>query len=222
MIKEHLLDIFFPEKCVLCHKVLPREETDLCHKCRADSPYFQKSNMRFSFVAGWTGLWYYKDKVRDSILKYKFLKRRSYGLVFGRLLAMKIHRSNLCSYDVLTWVPIGKKRLRKRGFDQVEVMTQVIGQQLQTPAVGVLTKIRETPPQSGIKDASMRRANVSGAYAVTDPSLVAGKTVLLIDDILTTGATVSECARVLLTAGAKEVYCAALAVAPHDKKEKRR
>ena len=75
-----------------------------------------------------------------------------------------------------------------------------------------LRKFRNTPPQSGIKNIYRRRANVLGAYKPVSPENIRGKRILLLDDIITTGATASECARVLLTAGAKEVYCAAIAV----------
>ena len=89
---------------------------------------------------------------------------------------------------------------------------------MNVPPVKTLQKIRNTPPQSRIGDAARRRANVLGAYRAVDPKNFRGKRVLRLDDIITTGATASECARVLLTAGAKEVYCAAMAVADHNTK----
>ena len=163
-------------------------------------------------------MWYYRDDVRRSLLRYKFSGVRSYGEAFGRLLAMKLLSSKMDDFDMLTYVPVGPKRLRHRGYDQVELVTQQAARELQHPYVQCLRKVRDTPPQSGMPDAASRRANVLGAYAVTDPALVAGKRILLLDDIITTGATASECARVLLTAGAKEVSCAAVAAATHDKK----
>ena len=74
-----------------------------------------------------------------------------------------------------------------------------------------LRKARNTDPQSGLEEESARRANVLGAYTAVDPELVAGKRVLLIDDVVTTGSTFSECARTLRTVGAADVVCAALA-----------
>ena len=78
-------------------------------------------------------------------------------------------------------------------------------------AVETLRKSRHTDAQSGLEGEAERRANVLGAYTAVDPELLAGKRVLLIDDVVTTGATFSECARVLRTMGAKDVVCAALA-----------
>ena len=221
MLKELILNLLFPPKCILCGCVLPKEQTDLCHNCRQNTDEFTRSKKKISFVAGWTSLWYYTDKVRHSILLYKFYSRRSYGPTYGRLLAMKLYSKPLCNYDVLTWVPVSKFRLLQRGYDQVELIARSFGQELNTPAIPVLIKQRHTKAQSRLNTPERRRANVLGAFHVSNPQVIRGKTVLLIDDIITTGSTVSECARVLLTAGAKEVYCAAVAV-PYDKKEKRR
>ena len=82
--------------------------------------------------------------------------------------------------------------------------------------VPTLRKIRHNRPQSGIDDQAKRRANVLGAYSAVCPQEVQGKRILLLDDIITTGATAGECARVLLTAGAKEVHCGFIAAASHQ------
>lgn len=219
MIWHRILDLIFPPKCILCQRLLSREETDLCHICRTDTEDFTKANHKISFVAGWTALWYYRDKVRHSLLLYKFHNHRSFGPVYGKMLAMKLSEQPFCDYDILTWVPVSRQRRWKRGYDQVELIARTIGQERSTPAVSVLHKVRNPEPQSRLSDVSQRKANVLGAFAVQDPKLVAGKRILLLDDIITTGATVSECARVLQTAGAQEVYCAAVAAL---NKEKRR
>lgn len=219
MILTKIYNLFFPPKCLLCQKVLSEEVTDLCHQCRADVEEFPKPNYRISFVAGWTALWYYIGDVRHSILLYKFYNRRSYGAVYGRLLAMKLQRQPLCQYDILTWVPVSPLRKWLRGYDQVELIALSAGVELGTSAVPLLKKLRHTKMQSSLRDISQRKANVLGAFGVIDSQLVAGKRILLLDDIITTGSTVSECARVLLTAGAKEVNCAAVAAL---NKEKRR
>ena len=74
-----------------------------------------------------------------------------------------------------------------------------------------MRKSRNNPAQSGIRDEAARRANVLGAYEIVDPELIRGRRVLLLDDVITTGSTVSECARVLRTFGAEDVVCATLA-----------
>ena len=98
------------------------------------------------------------------------------------------------------------------------LIAQVIAGELGLVLTPVLRKIRHTKPQSQMGSAAHRRANILGAFTVLDPELVRGKKILLLDDIITTGATASEAARILLTAGAKEVKLATLAVASHDKR----
>ena len=124
---------------------------------------------------------------------------------------MRLQREFPDGFDVLTWIPVSRARKFRRGYDQVELLARSVGKELAVELVPVLRKIRNNRQQSKIRDAAVRRANVLGVYRVTDPDSVRGKRVLLLDDILTTGATASEAARVLLTAGAKEVHCAAVA-----------
>ena len=212
-------DLLFPPKCVLCGSLLEKEETDLCHTCRIEAPVCAKSRKTLPFVAQWTVLWYYKDMVRESLLRFKFHNTQSYALAYGRFLAMKITQE-LPDFDILTWVPISPLRRLRRGYDQVKLLGEALGKELNVKPVRTLKNIRNTPPQSGIPDASRRRANVLGAYKAVNTTVFAGKRVLLLDDILTTGATAGECARVLLTAGASDVNLAVLAVASHSKEHK--
>lgn len=213
-----LLNLFFPPKCLFCRKVLGSGETDLCRKCRGHAPDFQKPKNKYSFIARWTAVWYYKDETRRSILRYKFYNHRGYAQSFGRLLAMKLQREGFEDFDILTWVPVARFRRLKRGFDQVELLAYAVGRELGVAPIKTLVKIRNTPPQSRIGSAAKRRANVLGAYKAIDPDAVKGKRILLLDDVITTGATASECARTLLSAGAKEISFAAIATAAYEEK----
>ncbi|MBQ7328888.1 MAG: ComF family protein [Oscillospiraceae bacterium] len=162
-------------------------------------------------------MWYYKDDVRSSMLRFKFGKKRHYALSYGRALAMHLQQKGFDQYDVLTYIPVSPLRKFRRSYDQVELIAGAVADELGLRLTPTLRKIRNTPPQSGFKDVSQRRANVLGAYRIKDSDLIRGKRILLLDDVITTGATASECARVLLVAGAKEVYCAAMAAAHQDK-----
>jgi ComF family protein len=214
---QRLLRLIFPPKCLFCQKVLLNTETDLCHDCRSNIEDFPRAKIKFSFVAGWTALWYYKGDPRISILRYKFRDVRNYAPRYGRLLGMHLLQADLPPCDVLTWVPVSASRKFTRGYDQVELVAKRVGKELKQPVVRTLRKVRNAPPQSSIRGEAARKANVLGAFKVSRKADIRGKRILLLDDVITTGATVSECARVLLTAGAKEVYCAALA-ATRDKK----
>lgn len=211
-----MLRLVFPPKCILCNKLLSRQESDLCHTCREKAPEFRRAKSRIPFVAQWTALWYYKDDVRSSIHRYKFGHARNCADPYARLLAVKLQNTPAKQADVLTWVPISPLRQFQRGYDQSALLAEALGKELSLPETRTLRKIRHTPPQSGIRDAARRRANVLGAYRAVKPEAFQGKTVLLVDDVVTTGATASECAKTLLTAGAEKVLFVALAATQND------
>ena len=208
----------YPPKCVLCGRILERDETDLCHHCRIHAPECPVLKSKYPYLNSWVALWYYEDTVRRSLLRYKFYGKRSYADVYARLLGMKLMKEEMLDFDILTFVPISPRRRRKRGFDQVELLAEKLGREIGKTPQPLLKKIRDNPAQSGIAGQAERRANVLGVYEVLSPELLAGRRILLLDDIITTGATASECARVLLTAGAKEVHFAVVAAARQHKK----
>lgn len=214
---ERFVNLIYPPKCVLCQRVLPKDQNDLCHRCRLEVPEFTFAKKKISFVADWVSLWYYSGTVRKSLMDFKFYHKRTHANIYGRLLAMRLTREGMTDFDVMTYVPISLLRNMRRGYDQVALLAKATARELGITHQRILVKHRHTPAQSSIADAAMRRANVLGAYHIKKNVDIVGKKILLLDDIITTGATVSECARVLLTAGAKEVICAAVAASEPKK-----
>ena len=208
-----LMHLLFPPKCILCGKLLKGEEQDLCRDCRVDSPEYPLRKEKFQFLDSFTAVWYYEGNVRRSLLRYKFYNSRNFAAGYGRLLAMKLLEAHPEGFDCLTWVPVSPLRKLQRGYDQVELLAKAVGRELGMEPVPLVKKVRHNRPQSGISGAAKRRANVLGAYREINRQQIAGKRILLLDDILTTGATAGEAGRVLLTAGAKEIHCAAIAAA---------
>ncbi len=208
-----LMNLLFPPKCILCGKLLQKNEQDLCRECRVDSPEYPFRKENLQFLDSFTAVWYYEGNVRRSLLRYKFYNARSYADGYGRLLAMKLLQTNPEGFDCLTWVPVSRLRKLRRGYDQVQLLADAVGRELGMTPVPLLKKVRHNRPQSRIRDAAKRRGNVLGVYREENREAISGRRILLLDDILTTGATAGECARVLLTAGAKEVHCAAVAAA---------
>lgn len=182
-----------------------------------DAPEFIKSKRKIPFVAQWTGIWYYKGDVKGSIQRFKFSNCRQYAIPYAQQLATVLQREEMTDFDLLSWVPVSSQRKQKRGYDQGELLAQALSRELGCACTRVLTKTRDTQPQSGFKDASMRRANVVGAYRVQDLQKIRGKRILLLDDVVTTGATASECAKTLMFGGAKQVTLATVAVADKNK-----
>ncbi len=217
-----LLGFLFPPKCILCHNLLKDNETDMCHSCRENAPEIFHAKRTVEFIAHWTAIWYYKDDVRQSIHRFKFNNRLGYAQPYGRLLAMKLMQTDyLKSIDVITWAPVSTLRRFKRGYDQAQLLAEALGNELGIPVVRLLKKRRHTRPQSLMKDISARKANIQGAYVAANAQLIKGKNILLIDDVLTTGATASECARILRTTGAESVCLATIAVTNNNTNKRR-
>lgn len=206
-----LLDLIYPPKCVFCGKLLADRETDLCAKCRAEAPAVGEHIKRGECYRECYGVYYYEGRVKESLRRFKFGGKACYAEAYGRLIAMELLRQR-AEFDVLTWVPIGKKRARERGYHQTMLMAQAVARELGVEAVQTLKKIKDNPAQSGLHSTAARKQNVAGVYEVTQAERFAGKTVLLIDDIITSGATLSEAARTLQRGGAGCVVCATLAV----------
>ena len=210
-----VLDLFFPPKCVFCGKILDSGEHGygFCARCQRELPWLRdgQGELTGEFFSLCSAPLRYQDKVRDSIRRYKFSGRRGYYKVYGRLVAQCVSDHLAGRYDLITWVPLSPQRKRERGYDQSFLLASAAALELGEVAVETLRKARDTPAQSGLTEDAQRRANVLGAYTPVDRSLVEGKRVLLIDDVVTTGATLSECARMLRTMGAADVVCAALA-----------
>ena len=108
-------DILFPPKCVLCGKLLEKNEMDLCRSCRVDSPECGKDRRRFPFLDSWAAVWYYEGYIRSSLLRYKFGRARHYASAYGRILAMRLLAEYPDGFDLLTWVPVSPIRRFTRG-----------------------------------------------------------------------------------------------------------
>jgi len=207
-----LLDLLFPPKCVFCGKVLIDRDDSWCSKCVESLPYALNSGRQEGlFYDFCISPLYYRGVVRRSILRYKFKGASGYAAAYGKILADCIRENTDAKYDIISWVPLSSKRKRTRGYDQAMLLALATALELEEVAVETLSKQRDAQAQSELGGAAERRENISGAYVAVDPELIADKCVLLIDDIVTTGSTLDECASVLLTAGATSVICAVLA-----------
>lgn len=207
-----ILDILFPPRCVFCRGILRSGEKEICAHCADTLPYTSDGGRRTGdFFSVCVSPLYYEGTVRESMLRFKFRDASGYSETYGKLLAACIRENLSGSYDLISWVPLSSKRLKERGYDQSMLIAMAAALALDDVAVSTLDKVRDVQKQSTVGSEEKRRANISGAYRASDPELVAGKRILLIDDIVTTGATLSECARTLREAGAAEVLCAAVA-----------
>ncbi|MFZ2089736.1 MAG: ComF family protein [Desulfobaccales bacterium] len=184
--------------CPCCGRVFPvRAGADhLCGPCQSEPPPFARARAAAIY-----------DKNEDdppslAIKAFKYSRRLDMLPVMHHWLRRPLCLNLVIESDLLTPVPLHPRRLRQRGFNQALLLAQAF------PEIPLerelLVRQRHTPPQAGLNPKE-RRDNVKGAFAVPRPELVKGRTILLIDDVFTTGATVRECARVLRRAGAREI-----------------
>lgn len=208
--KGRMAELLFPRKCPFCGK--PTGKKLLCDNCRRDLPYTGQNALRRGAIYGRCAVpLYYESGVRRAVLDLKF-----HGAVggldcFGELLASCAAEQFPGEFDAVTWVPISENRLRHRGYDQARCLAESTCTHWGVRPTATLRKIVDNVPQSGLRDIAERRGNVLGVYEVVSVPDIAGRRWLLVDDVLTTGATMGECARMLREAGAAEVVCLALA-----------
>ena len=192
--------------CAVCgERVFIAYGEAICGECRANSPLFVRAAAYGSYDGG----------LRELILLLKYGRVRPAAGVLGRMLAEVIQgfESDFMSAVVVP-VPLHGSKLRQRGFNQAEEIARAALKNLNHGGLKLATRVlerrRATESQTGLTD-HQRRQNVRGAFAVTSPGEIADADVLLVDDVFTTGATVSECARVLRRAGADRVFVATVA-----------
>jgi ComF family protein len=193
--------------CDLCGIPLESaDENDRCRHCAIAPPAFDSARAITRYRAGADG----------SNAVASLLRRHKYGLdqSLSRALAEYLDASlplDAGSYDVVMPVPLHRTRLRWRGFNQAALLGATLARRLRCPLdVTTLARTRHTPPQTA-RDRAERARNVRGAFAVRRPARVAGRRILLVDDVMTTGATADECARVLRAAGAERIDVLTLA-----------
>jgi ComF family protein len=151
------------------------------------------------------------EALRDILLLFKHGRRIAVGRHLGRLMAERaMALFGLSGIDTIIPVPLHPSRKRERGFNQAYILAKVLSRRYDVPVLkGGLDRIRPTPPQTGKRRERIR--NVRGAFQVRRPDRIHGRSILLVDDVFTTGATVNECAKVLMKAGAQVVWVYTLA-----------
>lgn len=207
-----LLDLLYPPKCMLCGVILDNTFSHLCSSCLcADLPEYTGKDPVVPFFETCIVPWFYESPISDSIRKMKFHGMQSYISQYAAWMAILVRERLKGKFDFISWIPCSRQRVWSRGFDQAKLLAQALAEELNCDAVCTLRKIRHNPQQALRKDAAGRRANVLGVYAVISPQLVRDKRILLVDDVITTGATMAECGKMLQMAGCGSLYGAAIA-----------
>ena len=191
----------------LCEKCgIPIRKNGLCEKCQSNPPVYR-------LMRSWA---VFDSPIQNALHTMKY--RRNIGLGDSIALQMVGFVNSLqWKLDMIIPIPLGQKRLKERGYNQVALVTRPLAYELGLNyAPQALWKTRDTRSQVGL-NISQRRENVSQAYQA-DPLVVKRKSILLMDDVATTGSTISACAETLLSAGAQDVYALTIAraLSHHD------
>ena len=196
--------------CRICGKPLESwYPAERCSECLNSPRYFERGVTCFL----------YKGGARTIIKDLKYHGKQYYARVFGRMLADKLLYEKL-EFDICVPVPMYRKKENKRGYNQAALIAKFTAEDLHKPfAPHALVRIRATEPMNRLNNAE-RKMNIRGAFAVPKDQRrwIEKRTVLLVDDIYTTGSTMNECARELLTAGAAHVYIATMASGRNQRK----
>jgi ComF family protein len=236
-LKDDLLDFVYPQHCAICKKYLRREEKDICEACWNSlvtlpdpfCPYcksfveegdtecsFCKSAGKFSEdhkILLVRSLGRFDDYYRELIHRFKYGKKIPLGRRLGQRLGETINDDSIfLKFDFLIPVPLHKSRYRERGFNQSDILAEGISKVIGISVLkSVLKRKKNTKNQTNLSR-EQREENVRGAFVMTEPEMINGKKIILVDDVITTGATLSECARMLKQTGAEKILGMTIAV----------
>lgn len=225
-VKNWLLDLIFPKFCVGCRV----EGTFLCAPCRTElspsapsCPVCSRRNFT-GILCGpcaadthlrrfLTPFSYRHPLVRELIHTYKYTGVRELApLLAGEIVSfLDSYAIRPAGPALLAPIPLHRARERKRGFNQARLLANALGERLSLPVVPILRRSRATEPQTRLNSHDERRRNIANAFRVVGPEAIAGQTIILVDDVSTSGATLAEAARVIREVGCKTVWAIVVA-----------
>ncbi|MEI7641349.1 MAG: ComF family protein [bacterium] len=188
--------------CQRCHKPLNNAVTQECHECGE-----RKNHFSYSRSAG-----IYSDSLREALHMFKFEAKKGFIRVLGEYMIKNIDPVIFAGVDFIIPVPVSRATLGEREYNQTELLADYLGKKYKLSVKKSVVKIKETARQSTL-ERQQRLTNLRGAFKVDSKALtlVAGKVVVVVDDIYTTGSTINEMAKILKKAGALEVRAVTLA-----------
>lgn len=208
----YILDLIFPQCCLVCTQRLVEQEKYICAKCLSEFPTTnqikERNNKledvfagRFPFDRIASFAYFSKEGFLQPIIhELKYRNRPELGIFLGEMLGAELNRNNFCEdIDILVPVPIHSKRFRKRGYNQSMEIIRGIKKHINLHHDGEnLSRTANNPSQTGLSKTE-RWNNVENIFDITDPSLFENKHILLVDDVVTTGATLESCAKKILS-----------------------
>ncbi len=204
-----LLNLLFPSECVLCHQ----HGSLLCERCYRLIQYYpslqpQQLQVPQDIDAVYV-LAYYQPPIKNLIHILKYQRVKSAAKLLAELIYWHL---DLPQFDLICFVPSSKLRRSNRGFNQTQLISNHVAQLLDIKTLPILQKIKATARQASLRTPGERLKNLSQVFELKNPNIdLTNKHILLIDDVVSTGATVSQCAQVLKQAGTQTVSVLAVA-----------
>lgn len=219
-------DLLFPRCCASCDRVLQGNEATICTPCRILLPRvgatgLNSESLQFKFVSlpevlstHSFLLFTKRSKVQKLLHALKYKGNKDIGILLGQMFGQELKASgHLPEAEIILSIPLHPKKQKQRGYNQSDLLAEGFSNATNIPWSGtMLERLRYTATQTG-KTKLERRENVQGVFAVKQG--FGPKSVILIDDVLTTGATLEECARTLLAAGCRQFHILTIALAQH-------
>ena len=209
--KDRVLELIFPPRCIFCSEVVPIGKC-VCHDCslKIVPDTFTRTILEFGDEnIDCISPFKYSGKVREAIWSFKFRGQKHYAKYFAKVMKNEFAKVSK-SIDVVTAVPLSKLSMRKRGYNQSECLAKLIAKDLGVEYESLLIKTKENFPQHELTF-SERIENVKGVYKVLNVRDIRDKSILLCDDVVTTGNTLKECSKMLKLFGARSVICCTIA-----------
>ena len=210
-ILKDLYNILMPRRCVVCQNTLEPTEQYLCASCSIQLPRYPLQNIEdneplrkvwnFAPIQYGATLLYYRHQsdFHKIIINIKYKGSEGLGIKIGEWAATEIAHLQLAEkIDVIVPVPSDRKRKKKRGYNQAELIAIGMGRIMNKPVKNLLVK-KETGRSQTKLSQTARKENTIGKYEAAIPQSWKGKSILLVDDVLTTGATIGNCAQAILT-----------------------
>lgn len=198
--------LLMPQRCPFCCRVIEQDQTT-CKRCEKDIPV----HAVFQGVKGsykCSSAFLYSGKFKRAVINFKFNHKKQYSPQLAFFLSKCIEQNYPdMVFDCITYVPMHNIAEKKRGYNQCELLAKDLSKLMNLPCHQMLIKTKATKPQHSL-NAKLRSTNLNGAFKVSDKKLVKGKSILLIDDIVTTGSTLGECAKTLQKAKPSQICCA--------------
>ena len=209
--KDRVLELLFPPRCIFCSEVVPIGKC-VCNNCSLE--VVPSTMIRTILEFGEENIacispFKYSGKVRKAIWSFKFRGQKQYAKYFAQVVSDELEKTSK-NIDVVTAVPLSESGMRKRGYNQSECLAKLIAKNIGLKYEDLLIKSRENFPQHELT-LNERRENVKGVYKVTNIRSLKNKNILLCDDVVTTGSTLRECAKMLKLFGARSVICCTVA-----------